>query len=510
VEHMLTFGDYLTVVRRRFLWIGGAIATALLVALAYSAYQSPKYEARSAVVLGNVSPPEFLGGSSSSSASTIERLVATQASVASSSELADKTLQITGLDGTLSTDQFLDMSSVSPGQNANTLSFTVRAGSERQAWRLSSAYALEYVKHHVAELEATKDALVDKIATLSDGAELARAKSNLADLEAYQKAQEAQTYVSKRATQATQTQPDLQRNLLLGLALGIAVGIGFAFLIHGADDRVYSVRRFAEASGLPVLAKLPLLRWRHRRRPIAQAESRLKEQARVAAARLRFARNASGASTLLVTSPDLVTGSSDVSTWLAWGQAEIGNRVTLIDLDFTHGNDAKHLLGLPDGRPGVSDVVAGDSRFEQAATEVHMPGGGVLTVIGSGGVPADEISLTTAPGLHLLLERAREESDVVLVNAPAVTESSFAVVVTEFADALVVVARLPRTREVDIGRLRDALAGTPTPTLGVVVVGGDDYPDAASVPPMAPSDRASRAEPRSDVGDWAADVVSRS
>lgn len=513
MDQMLTFGDYIAVVRRRLVWIIGAIVACVLLALAYSEYETPVYEARSTVVLSNVAPPAFLGGGSSSG-STIERLVATQATVASSYDVAEQTVRVA--DPQITPEKFLEMSSVSADPNANTLRFTVQADREDQAKKLANVFAKQYVEYQAAKVDertaAIRDGLQKNLESLQEFqvAERATARANLAALDSYALAQKAQTSDPNRATDATQVQPDTRRNVLLALALGTALGLALAFIIHASDNRVYSVRRFAAASALPVIGKLPSLGWRHRRRPITDASVRTQEQARVAAARLGFARNAGHAKTLLVTGADPVAGSSDVATWLAWGQAEIGNRVTLIDLDFFQGNGAQELLDIPPGRPGASDVVANGTKMEQAAIELQTSGGGVLTVIGPGAPPSDEMSVATSPALHLLLQRAREDADVVLLNAPAVTDSSFAVVLTEFADALVIVARLPRTRDVDIGRLRDALAGTPTPTLGAIVVGGEDFADAASAPPMAPNGHNGRAEARSSLGEWTDDVVSRS
>jgi Mrp family chromosome partitioning ATPase len=516
VDQMLTFGDYFAVVRRRFVWILGAIVACVLLGLAYSEYETPTYEARSTVVLANVAPPAFMGGGTSSSA-TIERLVATQATIGSSGEVATRTVNSPQFADTgISSQQFLEMSSVSPDPKANTLHFTVQADRRELAVRLANVFAKQYVDYQAQLVGENAQPTIDSLeGTIDDlkgipGPTLATAKANLANLKAYVIAQQSQTTAANPATNASQVQPDTRRNVLLALALGTALGLALAFIVHAADNRVYSVRRFAAASALPVIGKLPSLGWRHRRRPITDAGTRIHEQARVAAARLGFARNAGHAKTLLVTSADPVAGSSDVATWLAWGQAEIGNRVTLIDLDFTHGKGGEELLSIPAGRPGASDVVANRTELDQAAMELHTSGGGVLTVIGPGPPPSDEMSVATSPAFHLLLERAREDADLVLLNAPAVTDSSFTVVLTEFADALVVVARLPRTREVDIGRLRDALAGTPTPTLGAIVVGGEDYPDAGSAPPMARTGRNRPEGARSGLGDWSGDVVSRS
>jgi Mrp family chromosome partitioning ATPase/capsular polysaccharide biosynthesis protein len=512
---MLTFGDYVAVVRRRMWWVIGAVAVCLLLALAYSKHQTPKYQAESTVVVGNVTPPAFFGGGGGSSGTSIERYVATQATIGSSSQVAALTVHDPKAHaGSITPQQFVGMSTVAADSTANTLHFTVVARSADQAISLANEFAYQYTQRAATLLDASTQPTIDGLNRAIAGygpnqvTALHDARQNLLEVTYFRTQQEAQTTVSNEATSATKTQPKTTRNLLIGLAFGIAVGLALAYIIDAADDRIYSVQRFAAASGLPVIGKLPPLRTRLRRRSVEDVGNLTREQARVIAARLAFARNASHAKTLLVTGCDPLGGSSDVSTWLAWGLAEIGNRVVLIDLDYAHGDAAAELLSLPGVSGGASGVIERGGSFEKAGVLVAVPGNGSLTVISPGPPPVDPLRVATSPGLHLLLEDARQHAEVVLVNAPALTDSSFAVVLTELADALVISARLPRTRTGDVTRLRDALSGTPTPPLGAVVVGGEGYPDASSVPPMAPGD-SGRNGGLHGGGKLAGDVVSR-
>jgi capsular polysaccharide biosynthesis protein/Mrp family chromosome partitioning ATPase len=516
VDQMLTFGDYMAVVRRRKWWVIGAVAVCLLLALAYSNHQTPKYQAESTVVVGNVSPPTFFGGGGGSSGTSIERYVATQATIGSSNQVATLTVQDPKAQaGSISPKQFVAMSSVTADATANTLHFTVVAHSADQAISLANAFAYQYTQRAKTLLEdatqPTIDGLNKAIATYGPNqiTALQTARENLLEVTNFRTQQEAQTTVSNQATSATKAQPKTTRNLLIGLAFGIALGLALAYIIEAADDRIYTVRQFAAASGLPVIGKLPPLRTRLRRRSVDEVGNLTREQARVIAARLAFARNASHAKMLLVTGADPVGGSSDVSTWLAWGLAEIGHRVVLIDLDYAHGDDAAELLSLPGAGAGASGVIERGGSFETAGVSVPVPGSGSLTVISPGAPPADTLRVATSPGLHLLLEEARQHAEVVLVNAPALTDSSFAVVLTGLADALVISARLPRTRTGDVTRLRDALSGTPTPPLGAVVVGGEGYPDATSVPPMAPGEGGRNGGLLPGGRKWTGDVVSQ-
>jgi hypothetical protein len=166
--------------------------------------------------------------------------------------------------------------------------------------------------------------------------------------------------------------------LLIGLAFGIAVGLALAYIIDAADDRIYSVQRFA-APPAAVIGKLPPLRARGcAGASVEEVGNLTREQARVIAARLAFARNASHAKTLLVTGQIPSAGAPAPSTWLAWGLAEIGNRVVLIDLDYAHGDAAAELLSLPvEWR--ASGVIERGGSFEKAGVLVACPGAEALT-----------------------------------------------------------------------------------------------------------------------------------
>ena len=130
MDQMLTFGDYLAVVRRRMWWVIGAVAVCLLLALAYSKHQTPKYQAEATVVVGNVTPPSSFGGGGGSSGTSIERYVATQATIGSSTAVAKNTVQDPRVKAaSITPQQFVAISTVAADSTANTLHFTVVAHS---------------------------------------------------------------------------------------------------------------------------------------------------------------------------------------------------------------------------------------------------------------------------------------------------------------------------------------------------------------------------------------------
>ena len=159
---MLTFGDYVAVVRRRMWWVIGAVAVCLLLALAYSKHQTPKYQAEATVVVGNVTPPPAFGGGGGSSGTSIERYVATQATIGSSTQVAALTVQDPkARAGSISPKQFVAMSSVTADSTANTLHFTVVAHSADQAISLVNAFAYQYMQRAKTLLDAATQPTID-------------------------------------------------------------------------------------------------------------------------------------------------------------------------------------------------------------------------------------------------------------------------------------------------------------------------------------------------------------
>jgi Mrp family chromosome partitioning ATPase len=199
-------------------------------------------------------------------------------------------------------------------------------------------------------------------------------------------------------------------------------------------------------------------------------------------------------------------GSSEASAWLAWGLAEIGNRVVLLDVDTARAGEASAMLELPQRNAPSRRKRSDGTAFEQQLIERETPAGGRLSALPATAA-ADASATLTPAGVGGFLQRVRDDADVVLLNVPAITDSSWALVLTEHADAMVVVARLPRTRRADVARLRDAVAWTPTPALGAVVVGGEGHADPASAPPMTSSNGAKK-DPLT-LESWARDIVSQ-
>jgi capsular exopolysaccharide synthesis family protein len=148
-----------------------------------------------------------------------------------------------------------------------------------------------------------------------------------------------------------------------------------------------------------------------------------------------------------VTSPACGDGKSTIAMALASCLAkDFGVECILLDADFeTHSVGRE--FGL-EGRRGLSDVIRGQSTFESVA---HRFRGAPLTVMTAGLSRTEPARLARSESMPLLLERMRQLYAFVVVDLPAVLESTNAAVLGRQCDGVVVVSRAGSTsgRELD-------------------------------------------------------------
>ncbi len=101
-------------------------------------------------------------------------------------------------------------------------------------------------------------------------------------------------------------------------------------------------------------------------------------------------------------------------------------------------------------------------------------------------VPPAPVALLERPESSEQFAALCEGYDLVLIDSPPATVVADAKVLQQFADGIVVVSRLGRARRGNVERLRDTLAGLPTPVLGAIINGAGEavsYGYAASEQP---------------------------
>jgi receptor protein-tyrosine kinase len=148
---------------------------------------------------------------------------------------------------------------------------------------------------------------------------------------------------------------------------------------------------------------------------------------------------------IVVTSPRQNAGKTTVTSNLGIVMAEMGRRVLLIDGDLR--NPRLHDVFQMANNWGLCDVVRsnnpiGSSGLLQIVRHTEVPG---LDLLPSGRTRELPSHLLYSPRIAELLQRLREEYDLVLVDSPPTMQFADARVLGRLADAVVLVIRSGQT-----------------------------------------------------------------
>ncbi len=144
-----------------------------------------------------------------------------------------------------------------------------------------------------------------------------------------------------------------------------------------------------------------------------------------------------------------------------------GLRVLLIDADIRCGL-VNEVFGYA-RHPGFVDLLAGSTRFEEAARRITVGEGGALVFLPAG-------APVSYPGPRLAIERIREVLDgvapmfdVVLIDSPPINVLVDAALLGSAADGVVLVVRAGHTRVEALRYAMDQLTATRAPVVGTLL-----------------------------------------
>lgn len=153
---------------------------------------------------------------------------------------------------------------------------------------------------------------------------------------------------------------------------------------------------------------------------------------------------------------------------LAAGIAQTGARVILIEADLRRPTIAS-TLGLS-VHYGTEDVLIGDVDMEQALTVTMFEGVPmrVLAVRRPSAELADRLSFENA---QQLVTRAKDLSDVVVIDSPPLTAVMDALPLAQIVDEIVIVARLGNPKISQVAELHQLLLQQGKRASGVLLIG---------------------------------------
>jgi Mrp family chromosome partitioning ATPase len=497
--------EYVDVVRRRKLTVVQAMVLIPTLAVVFALREHPRYNASANVLLSRQSLAASLSGIQDPNVyQQADRLAQTEADVAESPTVAQRTLKSLGLK-TRTVPGLLGETSITPQTNADLLVFSVTDSVRDLATKLVNEYARQYtIYRRQLDTSAIVAARRDVEQRISQLAAAGQTRSSLYNslvdkdeqLSTMETLQTGSAVVVRPALGARQVAPRPQRDGLLGLALGIVIGLALAFLWETLDTRVRGGDTIAERLGVPLLARIPRLPKRIRQEDglsmLDEPTSSSSEAYRMLRANVEFVAEQKGLRTILVTSAVAGEGKSTTAANLAVALARVGKRVVLVDLDFRR--PALHRFFNLNGGPGLTHVAIGRARMDEALVRIPLlnghhtngngalrpytgeerrPAHGALSVLGTGALPPDPGEFVASRGLRRVLSDLAQTADVVLVDAPPLLGIGDTLAASDAVDALLVVGRPDKLRRPMLDEMRRVLDRCAAPALGFVLTAVD-------------------------------------
>jgi receptor protein-tyrosine kinase len=278
------------------------------------------------------------------------------------------------------------------------------------------------------------------------------------------------TIVKAAITPAAHRTGSLVSDGIVGLLAGLLAGIGLAFLADHLDENITS-RRVAEevCGGLPVLGVIPNVRpWRRQGTHLALAEnasSGVSEAYRTLGTSIQLQSSTGPSRVVAVTSAGPGEGKTTAVANLAVCFARAGKRVIVLSGDLRRPR-VQEFFGLPN-ETGLTSLYRGEAGLRDVLLPV--PAEPRLRVIPSGPIPDNPAEILSADGMQQLCGTLRENADLVLVDCPPVLPVTDALLLSQMADGVLIVASVTSGSRTDLDRAYRTLELVHAPVLGTML-----------------------------------------
>ncbi len=426
--------EVVSVLRRGWLPVVAAAVIVGLLALVYSVLQTPQYQGTATLYVTS--------GADDNSQTAYQGSLASQQRVTSYTKLvnSDAVVQqaITDGDLKLSIDDAKSKLSASTTTDTVLLNITATDSSRAMASDLANAVA-KSMTSYVARLE-----------TPSGGGQ------PLAKLTVVTPANAGDNAVTPKTT----------RNVALGIVVGLLIGLLGVLARARFSNTIENESDIAAVSDAPVLGAIPaderlkekgLIEFKGGATPAAEAFRKVRTS-------LTFANVDNPPRIILVTSPVAVEGKTTTAMNLAAALVETGKKVVLVDADLRRPqvNQRSGVLG----DVGFTSYLRGDGDLSELVQASSVEG---LKVLASGPQPPNPAELLASKRAGVALTELAASFDYVIVDSAPVLPVTDAVVLAQWVDGIVLVARSGNTKFGDLGDAFDQLAGSQTPVIGFVL-----------------------------------------
>jgi capsular exopolysaccharide synthesis family protein len=279
------------------------------------------------------------------------------------------------------------------------------------------------------------------------------------------------TIIEPAVAPAAPSSPRTLLNVVLAAVLGLLAAVGIAFLAEYLDDTVTSADDVQEVAGLPTLGVIPVMSGDSKRSEIYRLQTLLSPRSPVAEAyrtlrtHIEFASVDDPLRTVLVTSALPKEGKTTTAGNLAVVFAQAGRQVLLVDCDLR--KPSLHQLFNVPNHTGLTTLFRDEAAtVSSVAQETEIVR---LRIVTTGALPPNPAELLGSRRWHAILERFKNDADLVVIDSPPLQAVTDAAVLAAVVDGTVLVIHARHTRRGAVRHGREALARSGGNVLGVAM-----------------------------------------
>jgi capsular exopolysaccharide synthesis family protein len=253
------------------------------------------------------------------------------------------------------------------------------------------------------------------------------------------------------------------------MALGVLLGLLFSnlsvILLEMQDRTLKTIAEIKQRFSYSILGVVPLDSFSGQSQIIVRDEpdSFTSEVYRMIQANLKFLTSQKPPKVILVTSSVPEEGKSNVSANLAAAIAQLGRRVLLIDGDLRRAS--QHTLWQVTNRSGLREAIEDNLPLSKIVAKPMNN----LDLLLAGKISSNPLAILDSVEMSQLVARARQNYDVVLIDAPPLPVTADVLTLSKLVDGIVFVSR-PGVVERESAQLAQETLGTSgQKVLGMVI-----------------------------------------